>query len=106
MNTNRKASSFLISDILGLDSVNKTNEINSEHFLQQYQNSLKQSYFSSLVNAASQSEFYRMISGSNFINETNKPLMRKFNKALKENNFQAVKCDESLKGQIERDYLL
>jgi hypothetical protein len=77
MNTNRKASSFLISDILGLDSVNKTNEINSEHFLQQYQNSLKQSYFSSLVNAASQSEFYRMISGSNFINETNKPLTSK-----------------------------
>ena len=40
------------------------------------------------------------------IDETNKPLMRKFNKALKENNFQAVKCDESLKGQIERDYLI
>jgi hypothetical protein len=40
------------------------------------------------------------------LDETNKSLMRKFNKALKENNFQAVKCDESLKGQIERDYLI
>lgn len=55
----RKASSFLISDILGLDtSVTETTvpshqeEINSnEKLIQQYQNTIKHSYYSAFINA-------------------------------------------------------
>ena len=40
------------------------------------------------------------------LDEMNKPLMRKFKKSLKDNDLQAIKCDETIKGHILRDYLL
>ena len=56
--SNKKSSSFLISDILGLDSTAQKQE-ESNKLMEQYQTQLKQSYYSAF--ATTNSDFYRLI---------------------------------------------
>ena len=72
-NTSRGSSSFLISDILGLDKetddeneeIIVTDDLKSETIYNQYQSNLQQSYYSALA----QSELFRLIANSNKLNE-------------------------------------